>query len=64
MLKWKEGLPAEELVTGVVMGLRGNENKKGEFEVTDVCYPELPKNKTRSEQDNKDGGGGGGDDDK
>lgn len=37
-----ETSPAEDLVTGVVVGLRGRVRDKGVFEVADICYPELP----------------------
>ena len=43
VLRWAEPekSPADELVTGVVVGLRGRKVAKGEFEVEDICYPEL-----------------------
>jgi DNA polymerase delta subunit 2 len=31
---------SEYLMTGTVIGLLGYENKHGEFEVLDVCYPD------------------------
>ncbi len=31
-----------ELVTGVVLAVLGRERKKGEFEVKDICYPDMP----------------------
>jgi hypothetical protein len=43
VLQWAEPdkSPANELVTGVVVGLRGHKVAKGEFQVEDICYPEL-----------------------
>ena len=57
MLSWEhtEDSPADGLVTGVVVGLRGREKKKGEFEVIDVCYPQPPLSKDLPElNDNED----------
>lgn len=44
VLSWAcpEHCPTEDLVTGVVVGLLGRESKKGEFQVQDICYPEVP----------------------
>lgn len=44
VLRWAtpENSPVEDLVTGVVVALRGRKVGKGEFQVEDICYPELP----------------------
>lgn len=44
VLRWEnpENSPEDDLVTGVVVGLRGQKLGKGEFQVRDICYPELP----------------------
>lgn len=44
LLRWADpdNSPVEDLVTGVVVGLRGHKVGKGEFQVEDICYPELP----------------------
>ena len=44
---------AEELMTGVVVGVLGRESKKGEFLVKDICYagpPPVEKMEERSGQ--------------
>lgn len=43
VLRWAdpESCPANNLVTGVVVGLKGHKVGKGEFEVEDICYPDL-----------------------
>lgn len=44
VLRWKnsKNSPTEDLVTGVVVGLKGRKLGKGEFQVEDICYSELP----------------------
>ena len=43
VLRWAdpESSPVDDLVTGVVVGLKGHKVGKGEFEVEDICYPDL-----------------------
>ena len=44
VLSWphpQETPTPQELVTGVVLAVLGRERKKGEFEVKDVCYPDI-----------------------
>ncbi|OLL24899.1 DNA polymerase subunit delta-2 [Neolecta irregularis DAH-3] len=41
----------EKLVTGCVIGVLGTETPDGEFDVVDICYPEMPPQKKRDVMD-------------
>jgi DNA polymerase delta subunit 2 len=44
-----ERLKDSGLVTGVIIGVLGAETPNGDFEVVDLCYPELAHQHTTSE---------------
>lgn len=42
MMLTGKNLPEFQLITGLVVGVLGGQNRLGDFEVLDVCYPSVP----------------------